>query len=88
MSTPFADGMKRAKEEVAKINKEREDLAKKSWCPKHNKTMAELGCMGIRNVKGDFTHLNGDYCLLCYQLWLSENVSKFEVREEKSILIP
>jgi hypothetical protein len=77
--------MKRAKEAVAKSNKEREEMADRLYCPKHNKTMRELGCMGIRNMEGDAANLNGDYCLVCYQTWIASNVPKFE---EKSILIP
>ncbi len=85
MSQPFADGMKRAKEEVAKANEELNKVAKNSWCPKHNKTMLELGRMGLSSSD---EQINGNYCLLCYQTFLAANVSKFEVREEKSILIP
>lgn len=88
MSTPFADGMKRAKEAVAKENEERQELAKKSYCPKHDKTMLELGCMGIRNLEGDAAHLNGDYCLVCYQSWIASNVPKFEVREPSKLILP
>lgn len=79
MSKPFDLTLKNVQKNLEKEQEERLELANKLTCPKCHIKMVDGGCVGIRNMRGEESSLNGDYCMACYSRWLSSNIPRYEM---------